>query len=105
MIEHKEGRVGGSVDRARVAELLAQTDDEDLKAHYRELLGESEEGKAAAEDVGEQPTEESTTEESVADVADLDDLRTQAETLGIKVDRRWGEQRLRDEIAAKEGEK
>ncbi|BEV43930.1 hypothetical protein [Afipia carboxidovorans] len=29
----------------------------------------------------------------------LDDLRAKAESLGIKVDKRWGEARLRDEIA------
>ena len=29
----------------------------------------------------------------------LDDLRAEAEALGIKADRRWGEARLRDEIA------
>lgn len=32
----------------------------------------------------------------------LDDLRVRAETLGVKVDRRWGEDRLRAEIAERE---
>lgn len=40
--------MAGSVNRAQLAELLAGTDDEELKAHYRELLGESEEGQASA---------------------------------------------------------
>ena len=49
MIEHDDGRVSGSIDRARVAELHAGTDDEELRAYYRDLLGESEEGKAVDE--------------------------------------------------------
>ena len=100
MIEHENGRVSGSIDRSRLVELLALTDDENLKAHYREQLGESAEGKAAAEEVGEQPAEDVEPAEEV----DLDDLRAQAEGLGVKVDGRWGEQRLRDEIAAHEPE-
>lgn len=31
---------------------------------------------------------------------ELDDLRAEAEELGVKVDRRWGAERLREEIAA-----
>jgi hypothetical protein len=33
-------------------------------------------------------------------LADADDLRAQAESLGIKVDRRWGVERLQAEIDA-----
>lgn len=47
MIIDKYGRVAGSIDLARVAELFAETDDEDLKAHYLEVLGDSEEGQSA----------------------------------------------------------
>ena len=50
MIEHESGRVSGSIDRARVAELYAQTNDDELKAHYREVLGESEEGQVVAKE-------------------------------------------------------
>jgi hypothetical protein len=49
MIVGEDGHVAGSVNRAQLAELLAGTDDEELKAHYRELLGESEEAQPAAE--------------------------------------------------------
>lgn len=57
MQEHEDGRVSGSINRARVAELYNATDDEDLKAHYREVLGESEEGKAIAEQEGDTKAE------------------------------------------------
>lgn len=112
MIESKDGRVSGSIDRTRVVELYAQTDDEDLKAHYREVLGDSEEGRSLDQPADEAQDEESqdaadetvTTTEApeapVATEADLDALRAQAEALGVKVDRRWGEQRLREEIDA-----
>lgn len=33
----------------------------------------------------------------------LDDLQAEAEALGVKVDKRWGEARLRDEIAKVKG--
>lgn len=99
----EDGHVAGSVNRAQVAELLAATDDEELKAYYRDLLGESEEGTeydqsppASAED------EPVTITEAPAIDDDLDALRVRAEELGVKVDGRWGEQRLRDEIAAAE---
>lgn len=38
------------------------------------------------------------------DADELDDLREQAKALGIKVDKRWGEDRLLEEIAAKQAE-
>jgi len=34
---------------------------------------------------------------------DLEELRAQAKDAGVKVDKRWGADRLRDEIAAAEG--
>lgn len=33
----------------------------------------------------------------------LDELRAEAEALGVKADRRWGEARIRDEIAKAKG--
>lgn len=47
MIEDENGRVSGSIDRARVSDLLAKTTDEALIAHYQDVLGDSEEGRAA----------------------------------------------------------
>ena len=64
MFVSEDGRVTGSIDRARVAELLAGTDDEELKAYYRDLLGESEEGKAIDEPADEPEAEESEVTES-----------------------------------------
>ncbi|HZO63356.1 MAG TPA: hypothetical protein VFB74_00005 [Kribbellaceae bacterium] len=97
MHEHEDGRVSGSIDRARVAELYAATDDDELRAHYREVLGDSDEGRALDE-----PTEdEAKDDEAAEDEADLDALREEYEAAsGQKADGRWGEQRLRDEIAA-----
>lgn len=40
-------------------------------------------------------------EYEVEETPDLDALRTQAENLGVKVDKRWGADRLGEEIAAK----
>lgn len=94
MIRNKYGRVAGSVDIAEVAQLLAETTDEELRAYYRGLLGESQAGLALDERA--QPAVMPEPEPEV----DLDGLRAQAETLGVKVDRRWGPDRLRAEIAA-----
>jgi hypothetical protein len=99
MHEHEDGRVSGSIDRARVAELYAATDDDELKAHYREVLGESDEGKALDEE-----SEDYETVEAGEALPALEDLRAQAEELGIEVDGRWREQRLLDEIAAAKAE-
>jgi hypothetical protein len=93
MIVDKDGRVAGSIDLAALAQLYAQTDDDDLKAHYREVAADSGVELDSA-DVPEAEPEPA--------VADLDELRAEAEALGVKVDGRWGEQRLRDEIAAYE---
>jgi hypothetical protein len=101
MHEHEDGRVSGSIDRARVAELYAATDDDELKAHYREVLGESDEGKALDEESGDEPEAEAAQPEETASDADLDALRAEYEAVSEqKADGRWGADRLRDEIAA-----
>jgi hypothetical protein len=64
MFENEDGRVSGSIDRARVAELLAGTDDAELKAYYRDLLGESDEGKAADKAAGKDADVAESTEPS-----------------------------------------
>jgi len=46
MFVSEDGHVSGSLDRAQLLELYAEAPD-DLKAYYRELLGDSEEGQAA----------------------------------------------------------
>lgn len=40
MLVNKYGRVAGSIDLAQLAELYTQTDDEDLKAHFRQVAAE-----------------------------------------------------------------
>jgi hypothetical protein len=41
VIIDKYGRVAGSIDLAALAQMYAQTDDNDLKAHYRQVAAES----------------------------------------------------------------
>jgi hypothetical protein len=41
MIVDKYGRVAGSIDLAALAQMYAECDDDDLKAHYREVAAES----------------------------------------------------------------
>lgn len=40
MIVDKYGRVAGSIDLATLAQMYAQTDDDDLRTHYREVAAE-----------------------------------------------------------------
>jgi nucleotide-binding universal stress UspA family protein len=103
MIVGEDGRVAGSINRVQVYELLVGTDDEELQAYYRGLLGESEEG-AEYDNPSDEAEAEDKAAEAPASDEDLDALRAQLEELGVKVDGRWGEQRLRDEIAAAEAE-
>jgi hypothetical protein len=101
-----EGLVSGSVDRAELVAAYAAATGKAVKANlaacgaengmYVEgdrLVDPSEPELEPAADVEPEPA---------ADVDDLDGLRAQAEALGIKVDRRWGADRLRDEIAGTE---
>lgn len=101
MIVGEDGHVGGSINREQLAGLLAGTDDEDLKAEYRALLGESDEGDAydASQADSEESEEDPETAQSDAE-AELDALRSQADDAGVKVDKRWGADRLKTEIAA-----
>lgn len=93
MIVNKYGRVAGSIDLATLAELYVQATDDDLKAHYREVAAEN---GADFGEVEAPAVEESAEEEPVED--DLDALRTEAEAAGVKVDKRWGVDRLYEEI-------
>lgn len=83
-----DGTAIGSIDRAA------------LEA----LEGEAAETVEVAEEVEAEAVEEDVEASDDEEQADLDELRAEAESLGIKVDGRWGEQRLRDEILGyKEG--
>jgi hypothetical protein len=101
MLVNKYGRVAGSIDLATLAQMYAQATDDDLKAHYREVAAESGvdlDESAEASEVQPQPEVETEAEVEEQPEEDLDALRAQAEELGIKVDGRWGAERLRQEI-------
>jgi SAP domain len=60
VIVDKYGRVAGSIDLATLAQMYAECDDDDLKAHYREVAAENgtdlevpDEAPEPVEDVGE----------------------------------------------------
>jgi hypothetical protein len=60
MIVDKYGRVAGSIDLAALAQMYAECEDDDLKAHYREVAAESgvELGEQAPELVEPEPNPE-----------------------------------------------
>jgi hypothetical protein len=63
MIVDESGRVFGSVDVAQLTALYAQTDDEDLREHYRQIAAEN---GVALEEPQAAPAEEAVPEESEA---------------------------------------
>lgn len=75
------------VTSPRTGDLLA-----DLEAHWSAIR--------AALRIMRPDLAEAKGQEKHEEVDALDDLRAEAEAAGIKVDRRWGEARLRQEIAA-----
>ena len=103
MIVDKYGRVAGSIDLATLAQMYAQTDDDDLKAHYRQVAAENGSELGEATDVPAveaEPGDERTDSEREADAnAELGRLQIAAEAAGVKADKRWGVDRLREEIA------
>jgi hypothetical protein len=101
----RDGRTLSAMEGRRIT-----VDDADIDAvaHLKALIasGDAVEVKKEAEVVPEVANK--TLDSSVPppvhgdgeDVTELDSLRVQAEAVGVKVDRRWGPERLRDEIAA-----
>jgi hypothetical protein len=75
---------GRHLSAGQGAELVADDADTDAVAHLQHLVAT---GQAEVVDEPEPDPE-----------AELDDLREQAEAAGVKVDRRWGADRLREEI-------
>jgi hypothetical protein len=104
MIESEDGTVTGSIDVSKLDEIDPKTDE--AKAQLDALKAEVAAGQEpAAEDDAEatpksapQPDEEQPVEPQ--DDSELEQLRAEAEALGVKVDKRWGADRLRAEIAA-----
>lgn len=74
--------------RTEIADLRAERDRLQAEnAELTRLLDAATDGDAGGQDGDGEP--------------DLDDLRAQAETLGVRVDKRWGAERLQQEIAKK----
>lgn len=102
MLVNKYGRVAGSIDLATLAQMYAECDDDNLRDHYRQVAAENGSELEEATDVPAEPEsvdERTDTEREADENAELGRLQVEAEELGIKVDRRWGAARLRDEIA------
>ncbi len=95
MIVDKYGRVAGSIDLAALTDMYEQATDDELKAHFRQVAAEN-----GASLLGEPEPEPEPEPAPAPPDADLDDLRAQAEAVGVKVDKRWGADRLRSEIDA-----
>jgi hypothetical protein len=108
MIESEDGTVTGSIDVSKLDEIDPKTDE--AKAQLAALKAEVAAGQEpAAEDDAEDSAAEVTPESAPQpdeqpvepqDDSDLEQLRAEAEALGVKVDKRWGADRLRAEIAA-----
>jgi sRNA-binding protein len=105
----EDGTVTGSIDVSKLDEIEPKTDE--AKAQIDALKAEVAAGQEpAVEDDAEdsdaevtpksapQPDEEQPVEPQ--DDSELEQLRAEAEALGVKVDKRWGADRLRAEIAA-----
>jgi hypothetical protein len=85
MYTTEDGAVVGSIDRAALAEVKPK--DEDAKATLGQLQAEAEAAETAAEPDADDDSGD-----------ELDQLRAEAEAAGVKVDKRWGADRLREEI-------
>jgi sRNA-binding protein len=104
----EDGTVTGSIDVSKLDEIEPKTDE--AKAQLDALKAEVQAGQEpAAEDDAEDSDAEVTPESAPQpdeqpvepqDDSDLEQLRAEAEALGVKVDKRWGADRLRAEIAA-----
>jgi hypothetical protein len=128
MIESEDGTVTGSIDVSKLDSIEPKTDEaraqlDALKAEAQagqeqaqadaDKLAEQEKAQSAA---GQQEAQQETTAEAqpVGDTGTSDDqsdesddreqLRAEADALGVEYDKRWGAARLRQEIdAAKQG--
>lgn len=76
-------------------QVLIPADGGKPRPYVRPALAESGDAVVSVESVEDLPTDPPSGSE-----AELDELRKEAEALGVKVDKRWGAERLRQEIAA-----
>jgi hypothetical protein len=115
MFESEEGYLTGSIDVSKLDSHKPKSDEakaqlEALKAENqagRDALARQAEATAVAYPDQDEPAPDnrdvqgkSVPADDSSDDTDLDGLRSEAEAAGVKVDRRWGEDRLRDELAA-----
>ena len=100
MFISEDGTVTGSINVEKLKAVKAKTPE--AKAELKALRGDLE-----PLDAPEVPTIDETPDrvdnDDEPDTDDLDDLRAAAEAAGVKVDRRWGADRLHEEIAGKKG--
>lgn len=77
-------------------QVLVPADGSRPRPYVRPPLAESGDAVLSVESVEDLPPSDS----PPGSDAELDELRKEAEALGVKVDKRWGAERLRQEIAA-----
>lgn len=97
MFISEDGTVTGSINVEKLKAVKAKTPE--AKAELKALRGELEPLEAPeVETIDEAP--EQAADQDEPDTDDLDALRAEAEAAGVKVDRRWGADRLHEEIAS-----
>jgi hypothetical protein len=110
MFISEDGTVTGSIDRSKLDEVEAKTDE--AKAQIEALKAEAQAGQEQAARDAERLAEQSRRQheqlhagdqQSQADQgqdAEVAQLQADAEKAGVTVDKRWGADRLRQEIAS-----
>ena len=103
MFISEDGTVTGSINVEKLKAVKAKSPE--AKAQLKSLRGELEPLEAPeVETIDETPDRvdqddaPDTLEQDDSDTDDLDTLRAEAEAAGVKVDRRWGADRLHEEI-------
>lgn len=94
MFESEDGTLTGSINVSQLKAVKPKTDEAkaQLEALKRDLgLDDAHEAEPEAADEAR---------EDKPEAEDLDALRAEAEAAGVKVDGRWGGERLQEEIAA-----
>src|SRR6188768_1409833 len=105
MFISEDGTVTGSINVEKLKAVKAKSPE--ANAQLKALRGELEPLEAPeVETIDETPDrvdqddEPDTLEQDEPDTDTLDTLRGEAEAVGVKVDRRWGADRLHEEIAS-----
>jgi outer membrane murein-binding lipoprotein Lpp len=109
----EDGTVTGSIDVSKLDEIKPKTDEAkaqldalkaEVTAGQEQVAGDAEakaeQEQVAREDDSEVTTTEAVELEAVGNPDELEQLRAEAEAIGVKVDKRWGADRLRSEIDA-----